>query len=126
MNIYFEVVVVALNPLGCQIYPYAVKYVHCHAYTLIMILYGYCFPAQNYICPSFGVQQHFSHNHLSIFSDILVRMVPGISPLSPHALACHPALGWLPSSWIGPDQHSVFNSVNEGSEGQNYSLHVDI
>lgn len=102
------------------------KYGNCHANTFIMIPYGYCFAAQNYICPTFGVTQHFSHSHLSIFSDILVRMVPQICPVSPHAVACHPALGWLPASWIGPDPHSVFNSVNEGSEGENYSLHVDI
>lgn len=53
-------------------------------------------------------------------------MVPEISPSLPRAVACHPAPGWLPASWIGPDQHSVFNTGNEGSEGQNYSLHVDI
>lgn len=73
-----------------------------------------------YLWPTFSVQQRF------IFADISLWMVPGISPFPPHCVACHPALGRLPASWSVPDQYGVSNSVNEGSEGQNYRLHVDI
>lgn len=78
-------------------------------------------------CCTFGpctVSSSFSDT--VIFTDISLRMVPGISPFLPRAVACRPAPCWLPASWIGPDQHSVFNTVNEGSEGQNFSVHADI
>lgn len=81
---------------------------------------------QNWCCTFGPCRVSSSFSDTVIFADISLRMVPGISPFLPHAVACHPAPGWLPALWIGPDQHSVFNTINEGSEGQNYSVHVDI
>lgn len=59
------------------------------------------------------------HTVTAFFTHISLRTVPGISRPPIHASSPGLAPNLL-------DQHSVFYSVNEGSDGQNYSPYVDI